>query len=225
MTTKQAPRALLYVRVSTARQAAEGLSLEGQERTLREAATLAGYECELLTDGGKSGKSMSNRAALQEALRVLNAGEANALYVAKLDRLARSVRDLLAIVDMSTKYGWRIVSLDNALDTSSPQGRLLLSVLGSFAEFERGLISERHKETHATRRAQGVRWGVDKGNTPETPLAIRERISNLHAQGLSLNAISRLLNEEQVPTTRGGAKWYASTVSAILKSPSMKEAA
>jgi DNA invertase Pin-like site-specific DNA recombinase len=225
MTPTQAPKALLYARVSTAQQASEGLSLEGQERTLREAAEKAGYSCELFTEGGKSGKSMTNRPALLEALELLNSGKANALYFTKLDRLARTTKDLLEIADMATKHHWRLVALDGAIDTETPTGKLMLTLLGSFAEFERGLISARHKETHATRRAQGVRWGIDKGNTPETPLAIRQKIINLNASGVSLNQIARELNAEGAPTTRGGAKWYASTVRAILKSPSLREVA
>jgi DNA invertase Pin-like site-specific DNA recombinase len=221
MTIKQAPKALLYVRVSTARQAAEGISLEGQERTLREAAEKAGYECELFTDGGKSGKSMSNRLALQEALKVLNAGGAEVLYVAKLERLARSVQDFHAILAMSAKYGWRLIALDGSIDTATPAGKFMTTIYAGFAELESGIKSERQKENHATRRAQGVRWGVDKGNAPETAPEIRARIITLNAQGVSLNQIARDLNAEGVPTTRGGAKWYASTVRGILKSPSL----
>jgi DNA invertase Pin-like site-specific DNA recombinase len=168
---------------------------------------------------------MTNRPALLEALELLNSGKANALYFTKLDRLARTTKDLLEIADMATKHHWRLVALDGAIDTETPTGKLMLTLLGSFAEFERGLISARHKETHATRRAQGVRWGIDKGNTPETPLAIRQKIINLNASGVSLNQIARELNAEGAPTTRGGAKWYASTVRAILKSPSLREVA
>lgn len=223
MKPTQAPKALLYIRVSTARQAAEGFSLEGQERTLREAAERAGYTSKLFTDGGKSGKSMSNRPALLEALELLNSGKAQALYFTKLDRLARTTKDLLTITDMANKNRWRLVALDGAIDTDTPQGKLMLTLLGSFAEFERGLAGARQRETHATRRANGVRWGIDKGNNPETPLAIRKKIVSLHASGVSLNQIARELNAEGTPTTRGGVRWYPSTVSAILNSPSLRK--
>lgn len=225
MDTKQAPKALLYARVSTVRQAAEGISLEGQERTLREAAEKAGYECELFTDGGKSGKSMSNRQALQEALKVLNAGGAEVLYVAKLERLARSVQDFHTILAMSSKHGWRLIALDGSIDTATPAGKFMTTIYAGFAELESGIKSNRQLETHATYRAKGVRWGIDKGNTPETAPVIRLKIVELHTQGMSLNQIARTLNAEQIPTTRGGVKWYASTISAILKSPSMGVAA
>jgi len=224
MTKKQNKQetAIAYVRVSSARQAAEGLSLEAQERILTASAEAEGYSISLFTDSGKSGKSMKARSGLQAALAELNAGKANALYVARLDRLARSVSDLLSIVDMATKHQWRLVLLDLGVDTATPHGRLVLSMLGSVAEFERGLISERQKDVHAERRSRGEVWGVTKGNLPETPLEIRQEIKKLSAEGLSLRAIAEHLNAEKVPTTRNGAKWHASTVKSLLDSPSMR---
>ena len=141
MSTATKPEtAIIYVRVSSARQAQEGLSLEAQERTLRASAEGAGYEVSLFTDSGKSGKSLSGRQGLRLALEELNAGRASALYVARLDRLARSVSDLLGIVDEAIKNNWRLVLMDLGVDTATPHGRLVLSMLGSVAEFERGLI-------------------------------------------------------------------------------------
>jgi DNA invertase Pin-like site-specific DNA recombinase len=213
--------AIVYVRVSSARQAAEGLSLEAQERTLTQAAESAGYEVSLFTDSGKSGKSLRTRLGLQSALVELNSGRASALYVARLDRLARSVSDLLGIVDQANKFGWRLVLLDIGVDSATPHGRLVLSMLGSVAEFERGLISERQKDVHAERRSRGDVWGVTTGNLPETSQEVRALVSNLSASGLSLRAIAQELTARKIPTTRGGVAWYASTVRALLNSPSM----
>lgn len=220
--TKQ-ETAIVYVRVSSARQAQEGLSLEAQERTLRASAELAGYEVSLFTDSGKSGKSLSGRHGLRLALEELNSGRAQALYVARLDRLARSVSDLLGIVDQAIKNNWRLVLLDLGVDTATPHGRLVLSMLGSVAEFERGLISERQKDVHAERRSRGEVWGVTKGNLPETSQEVRALVLELSNKGLSLRAIAQELTERQIPTTRGGSAWYASTVRALLNSPSMKQ--
>ena len=215
-------RALIYARVSSTRQALEGLSLEAQERVTREVAERDGYEVASYTDSAKSGKSLRTRTALLEALEELNSGKASALYVARLDRLARSVSDLLFIVDQSKRHNWRLVLLDVGVDTGSPNGRLILSMLGSVAEFERGLISERQKDTHAERRSRGLVWGVHLGNTPETSPEVRARVKSLREAGLTLRAIAERLNEEKVPTARAGAKWYASTVKHLLDSPSMK---
>ena len=218
--TKQ-ETAIVYVRVSSARQAQEGLSLEAQERTLRASAELAGYEVSLFTDSGKSGKSLSGRHGLRLALEELNAGRASALYVARLDRLARSVSDLLGIVDQAIKNNWRLVLMDLGVDTATPHGRLVLSMLGSVAEFERGLISERQKDVHAERRSRGDVWGVTKGNLPETSQEVRALVLELSNKGLSLRAICQELTMRQIPTTRGGLAWYPSTVRALLNSPSM----
>jgi DNA invertase Pin-like site-specific DNA recombinase len=213
--------AIVYVRVSSARQAQEGLSLEAQERTLRASAELAGYQVSLFTDSGKSGKSLSGRHGLRLALEELNAGRASALYVARLDRLARSVSDLLGIVDQAIKNNWRLVLMDLGVDTATPHGRLVLSMLGSVAEFERGLISERQKDVHAERRSRGDVWGVTKGNLPETSQEVRALVLELSNKGLSLRAICQELTKRQIPTTRGGLAWYPSTVRALLNSPSM----
>lgn len=214
--------AIVYVRVSSARQAAEGLSLEAQERTLTLAAQTAGYTVSLFTDSGKSGKSMKTREGIKSALAELNSGRANALYVTRIDRLARSVSDLLSVVDQATKHGWRLVITDIGVDSATPHGRMVISMLGSVAEFERGLISERQKEVHAERRAQGEVWGATMGNLPETSLEVRALVSDLSSKGYSLSAIARQLNEDQVPTTRGGVAWYPATVRKLLNSPSAK---
>lgn len=224
--TKQpsAPLALLYVRVSTHRQAEEGVSLEAQERQLRAAAEVAGYRVELVREEGRSGKNIRNRPALREALARLNAGEAQALYVARLDRLARSVSDLLSVVDQAERRSWRLALLDLGLDTSSPHGRLVLSMLGSVAEFERGLIAERQRDVHAERRARGEVWGVTQGQKPLISGDLRARIRTEHEAGKSLRSIAADLNSEGVPTAKGGA-WHASTIRHLLTSPSARLAA
>jgi DNA invertase Pin-like site-specific DNA recombinase len=94
-------------------------------------------------------------------------------------------------------------------------------MLGSVAEFERGLISERQKDVHAERRSRGDVWGVNKGNLPETSQEVRALVLELSNKGLSLRAICQELTMRQIPTTRGGLAWYPSTVRALLNSPSM----
>jgi DNA invertase Pin-like site-specific DNA recombinase len=211
--------ALIYVRVSSLRQAEEGLSLEAQERTLRAQAEADGYQVEVIREEGKSGKSVKNRPALLAALDKLNKGEASALYVTRLDRLARSLSDLLTIVSQADRKEWRLRILELNLDTRTAQGRLVLSMLGAVADFERSLISSRQKEVHAQRRASGEVWGVTKGSKPLISASTRKRVKDLHDQGHSLRAIAATLTGEKVPTAKGG-KWRASTVDHLLKSPS-----
>jgi DNA invertase Pin-like site-specific DNA recombinase len=212
--------AVLYVRVSTGQQAESGLSLEQQGRTLRQAAEAVGYaDVRVMVEAGVSGKSMKNRPALREALDLLAQGQASALLVTKIDRLARNTRDTLQLADLADAQGWRLMALDLALDTATPVGRLVLTVLAGVAEMERKRIGERHKDWHAAKRERGLVWGRDAGPRTETPDHVRTLIVREHDRGLSLRAIAEHLTTQGVPTCRGGA-WHASTIAAILKSPS-----
>lgn len=223
--TSREPLALIYVRVSTNQQATEGLSLEAQERTLTARALAEGFRVEVLREEGRSGKKLSNRPQLKAALERLSKGEAQALYVAKLDRLARSLSDLLSIVEQANRKEWRLSIGDIGLDTSTPQGKLVLNLLGSVAEFERQLIAERAKDTHRERAARGEVWGVTKGSRSLLPREVRTRIVSERAKGLTLTAIAEGLNRDRVPTIKGGSKWYASTVKHFLNSPATRKAA
>lgn len=222
MTNKTSqPLALLYVRVSTGRQVNEGHSLDSQTATLTAAAAAKGYRVEVLADEGKSASKVSNRAGLREALDRLDRGEAAALFVLDLDRLARSVADLSRIMDRAQRKSWALVVLGmGAMDTSTPEGRMVAQMLGAAAEFERAMVSKRVKRQHEARRARGVVWGVDAGNKPEVAAEVRAEVAARRAAGESLRSIAADLNERQVPTARGG-KWAHATLSHLLSSPSM----
>ena len=151
--------ALLYARVSTQMQVNDGMSLGAQERDLLRAAELAGFtETELLREEGRSGKSIRGRPVLRDALDRLDNGEAAAIFVTRIDRLARSTQDFLSIVDRANKNNWRIVMLDLNLDTGSYQGRFVASVMSALAEMERNIIAERQKDVHRDRRENGKVW-------------------------------------------------------------------
>jgi DNA invertase Pin-like site-specific DNA recombinase len=227
MTSTRKPRksdprpsvALLYLRVSTGRQADSGLSLEQQERQLVAAATEAGYtETVVMREEGRSGKSLKGRPVLAEALDLLARGEADALYTSKMDRLARSARDTLTVLDAANKQGWRLVSLDLGLDSKTPVGRMVLTVLAATAEMEHERICERHRDWHESKRERGIRWGIDEGPRALLPSKTRERILQMRDSGLSLQAIADTLNEEGVPTARKGARWHKTTVVSVLNS-------
>ena len=208
--------ALLYARVSTQLQVNDGVSLDVQERNLQNAAQLAGYEnVELVREEGRSGKSISGRPALTDALKRLDSGEAKALFVTRIDRLARSTQDFLSIVDRANKNGWRLVMLDLNLDTSSYQGRFVVTIMSALAEMERGIIAERQKDVHKDRRARGVVWGVDMGPMNKTPEEVKQRVISERALGLSYQKIADGLNRDQVPT-QNGRQWYPTTVKNLL---------
>lgn len=204
--------AYCYARVSTQMQVEDGMSLGAQEKQLIAAAEAAGYEAVILREEGKSGKSIQGRPVLRQALEDLDTGKAKALFVTRLDRLARSTRDFLSIVDRSHKYGWRLALLDLGLDTASYQGRFVVTIMSAMAEMERGMISERQKDVHEDRRSNGKRWGIDLGPKPLVQDSIRDRIVMEREAGLSFQEIANKLNSEAVPTASGGDQWYKSTV-------------
>lgn len=204
--------AYCYARVSTQMQAEDGMSLGAQEKQLIAAAELAGYEAVILREEGRSGKSISGRPVLRQALEDLDTGKARALFVTRLDRLARSTRDFLSIVDRSHKYEWRLALLDLGLDTGTYQGRFVVTIMSAMAEMERGMISMRQKDVHKDRRDNGKVWGVDLGPLPVIKEDITARIVSEREAGLSYQDIANNLNAELVPTASGKNTWYKSTV-------------
>lgn len=136
-----------YARVST-----EGQTLAGQEAQLAEAGAVKVFSEKV------SGANAGNRKALAKALASLNEGDV--LVVTRLDRLARSTRDLLNVLDAIGKAGAGFKSLaDTWADTTTPHGRLMLTVLGGLAEFERSLILARTTEGRKRAQARGVHMG------------------------------------------------------------------
>jgi DNA invertase Pin-like site-specific DNA recombinase len=209
-------KALLYARVSTQMQVNDGVSLDVQERSLINAAEFHGFTSwEVVREEGRSGKNVKGRPALVGALGRLERKEANALIVTRIDRLARSTTDFLDIVDMANKQGWRLIMLDLNLDTSTYQGRFVVTIMSALAEMERGIISARQKDVHKDRRSRGIQWGVDMGPRNKTPLDIKDRIMVERSNGRSYRLIADGLNRDEVPTQNGG-RWYASTVKNIV---------
>lgn len=212
-------RALLYSRVSTGKQVRSGLGLDDQTQVMTQAAALRGWTViDHITDAGVSGKSVQARPGLLEAMKRLDADEADVLVVAKLDRLSRSVGDFAQLLDRAKRKGWGVVVLDVEVDTTRAAGEFVVNVLASAAQFERRLIGDRVAAAHSQRRLRGQR----AGQRPELPNALRLRIAKEIAEGTSLNALAVKLNEEGVATARGG-KWYASTIRHVVKSVALDD--
>lgn len=187
-----------------------------QERQLVNAAEFHGFKrWEILREEGRSGKSIKGRPVLLDALKRLDGGEAAALFVTRIDRLARSTTDFLDIVDRANRLGWRLVMLDLNLDTSSYQGRFVVTIMSALAEMERGIIAARQKDIHKDRRERGVVWGKDMGPKNKTPEEIKSRIFSERSRGRSYRQIADGLNADGVLSQNGG-KWYATTVKNIV---------
>lgn len=206
-------RAITYARVSTEEQADSGAGLDAQRLTLDAAMGTRGWELVAsLVDEGRSGGTL-NRPALSEALDRLDAGEADALVVAKLDRLSRSVLDFARITERAKRKGWAVVALDVDVDMTTPTGELVANITSSVAQWERRIIGARTSEALQARKAAGVRLG----RPVELADDVRQRIAVERAAGDSLRTIADRLNAEGVPTARGG-RWHASTVRHVMDS-------
>ena len=113
-----------------------------------------------------------------------------------------------------------LITLHLGIDLSTPAGEFMASLLPSAALRERRLVGQRTREGLAVKRAQGVRLG----RPAVLPQQLVDRIVTQRATGMTLAAIADVLNGESIPTARGGARWYASTVSAILNSQAARAA-
>jgi len=174
------PKVALYARVSTTDQ-----HPDAQLADLRAYAKRGRLRALEFVDRGVSG-ARDRRHALDSMLAAVRRREVGAVVVTKLDRIARSVRHLTALAAELEACGVALVVLDQALDTSTPSGRLLFNVLGSIAEFERDLIADRTRA--------GVAAARRRGRHPGRPRALdarqRARVQRLRASGHSIRVIA-----------------------------------
>ena len=137
-----------YSRVSSEEQAVHGISIEAQRNSLQGYAAMMNQQIRIFEDAGYSGKN-TNRPALQQLLAACRSGSASAVVVWKLDRLSRSLRDTLTIIeDVFQPRGITLVSITENIDTSTPSGRMMLNLLASFAQLEREQDSDRVVMAH-----------------------------------------------------------------------------
>ena len=228
-TERSLTRVVGYVRVSTERQADEGVSLDAQRAKLR--AHCAAHDLELVAveaDEGVSAKTL-DRPGLQRALTMLREHHADAVLVPKLDRLTRRVVDLGLLIETYFAEGrWALVSVADQIDTRTAAGRMTLFILMSVAQWEREAIGERTAEALAHLRAQGVTLGGAPLGLRHAPLAdgatgrralcavpdevaTVARIRALREGGLSYAAIADQISAEGHPSKRGG-RWLPNTV-------------
>lgn len=214
MTPVAGTRVVGYLRVSTNEQADSGAGIEAQRAAIETAAANRGWQLvTVLADEGASGSSTKNRPALETAIGLCESGGADALCVAKLDRLSRSLIDFAQLLERSAKKGWALVALDLGVDTTTPSGELVANVMMSVAQWERRAISQRTKDGLAAKKAMGVRIG----RPPVLDARLVRRIRRERDAGRSLREIAERLNDDGVPTAHGGAKWHASTVRNIVE--------
>ncbi len=219
--------AIGYVRVSTDKQAGQGVSLEAQEARIRAMATVQGVELlDVVVDAGASAGTL-NRPGLARLLSLVEGRKVQLVIVAKLDRLTRSVKDLAELLERFERRGVALVSVGESLDTGTAAGRLVLNVMMSVAQWEREAIGERTRDAMRHKKAAGqrvgtlpfgYRTGID-GRTLEPEPAEQNCLARIRVHrdgGLSLRQIADELNRSG-SVTRRGTEWRHQYVAALLR--------
>lgn len=175
-------RVATYSRVSTERDQ----SPEAQRSELSRYSQARSWRLtEEIVDHGYSGGT-DQRPGLKRLLSLVRARKVDVVVVTKLDRLARSLRHLVSLLDEFSSLGVQFVSIGDQIDLSTASGRLMSHMIGAFAEFERALIGERTRLGLEYVRSQGVRLGRPQLHDPEAIRALR-------AEGKSYRTISSAL--------------------------------
>ena len=217
-------KAIGYIRVSTEQQADEGVSLAAQRAKITAWCALNDYKLiAIYEDAGISGKTVSKRPQLQAALSEMKKGMALVVY--SLSRLARSTKNCIEIADELKATGSDLVSLTEKIDTSSAMGEFFFTLIAALGQMERKVIGERTKAALAHKKANGEKYAPVPFGYAEVNRRLEvvkheadliDEIFSKRASGETLQSIALALNEQGVIGKQGG-KWYASSVSCILK--------
>lgn len=184
--SEDSKRAAIYCRVST-----EDQDCQRQENDLRAFAKRSGYQVVAVYKETASG-AKNDRAERAKVLKLAQAREIDAVLVTELSRWGRSTTDLLSSIQiLSSKQVSILAPTGMEFDLSTPQGKLLLTVLAGITEFERGLIAERTKSGLATAKARGKKLGRPCGN--KTDDKHREQVIELRRLGFSFREIAEKL--------------------------------
>lgn len=223
----------IYIRVSTQEQAKEGYSISAQKDKLIAYCKAKNWLIyDIYVDGGFSGGNL-NRPALKQLLKDLD--HFNVVLVYKLDRLSRSQKDTLFLIeDKFLNKNVDFVSLSEAFDTTTPFGKAMIGILSVFAQLERETIKQRARLGKERRAKEGLwRGGANvptgyKYIEENNELVIDEyeaihvkEIFKLYKEGNGYNKIAEILNEKGF-RKKNGVKWQINAVKRILKNPIYK---
>lgn len=175
----------IYLRVSTKDQ-----TTENQLRELRQVAERAGWEVvKVFEDAGVSGaKGRDKRPSFDALLKAVTRREIDLVAAWSVDRLGRSMQDLVGFLEDLRGHGADLYLHQQALDTTTPSGRALFGMLAVFAEFERAMIQERVNAGLATARAKGKRLG-----RPTVGSEVEDRVRKLRADGMGIVKVAKTL--------------------------------
>lgn len=199
-------QAVGYVRISKADKnqtpEQQRLSIRQQEDAIRQACERQGWTLlRIVEDFALSGND-DDRPGFAEVAELIQAGVADVVVVRHVDRLYRKAWRLLRLVDSVEDggEGWDIYSVEQAFDTSTPEGWFAFAQFALFGDFERRVIGKRTRLALAQLRKEGKHTGRKSLISPD----VEDRIAELSASGMSASSIARLLTEEKVPRKTPG---------------------
>lgn len=218
-------RAAGYIRVSQERSAKNGYGLGAQEAEVRKHIEYKGWELvEVYREEGVSGYKRE-RPALEKFLQDARGGKFDVVVFPSIDRVGRSVKDVIEIDGYLRKHDIDTVFLREGIDTSTPTGALYRNIMSSVAEFEGRLIYERLSKGKREKASEGgyiggwLPYGYTKDGdgvvVVKEEAEVIEQIFRWKAEGKTLQWICDRLNGDNIKTKRGG-KWQVSTIRGIL---------
>lgn len=223
-----------YNRVSSEEQAREGYSIEAQADSIKAYALAKSYVlADIYSDKGISGKDIDGRQELKRLIEDVKAGKINNVIVYKLDRLTRSLADLLYLVDLFNQYDCSFTSITENIDTKTASGRMFLQIIGIFAEFERNNLIERVTMGLEKKAREGYRlnsnnvsygYSMKKGEKIQTIIEeeaeiVREIFELYVNKHKSFTWIAKHLNMRGIKTKKGNTNWNGGTIQNIITNP------
>ena len=193
-----------YVRASTQEEVRQG-SNERQKEILVNFFKARGWDYNIYEDKGKTGANM-DRVGFKKLMDDIEKEKPYAVVVVKIDRYARSLIDLLNSIQDLEQKGIGFISVqDSGIDTTSPNGRLLLQILGAFAEFERNMINSRTSAGREKAMALGIKFGRPRYKTSEKnggKYIDPKKVLELKAKGMSARSISKFMECSITPVLK-----------------------
>lgn len=215
-------RAIGYIRVSSDKQEASGLSLEAQEGKIKALASLHGFELTSIIQDTETGKWLK-RPGVQDLISKLP--EIQVVLIAKLDRLTRSLRDIDDLLHLLSDHNVQLISAAESLDTKSAAGRLVINIMTAVAQWEREAIGERTRDALRQKKANGGRVGtIPYGKREENDRLVDQPceqeiikiIRMFSASGMQQVQVALALNRMGL-RTRKGTPWRKQYVQRILE--------
>ena len=199
--TQTKPLAAIYIRVSTEEQVKYGISLSAQEEALTNYASALGYlVIKIYKDEGKSAKDIKGRPEMQELLKDAENHKFQAIFIYKLDRFSRSLRDLIETIAKLKEWNIDFISLQDKIETTSASGKLMFHIISAFAEFERNVTGERTKFSMdkkardgnpITRAPWGYKYEGKKLIPTEHSYQVQEVFQDFLNQDISLTQLAK----------------------------------